>query len=178
MEPGDEAGSGALETERLAKQLLDEYTPEQLAVKVARHLISLKELNDRRPTEKPLEEPRLGFKRTVSRTYQLTEAELQRIIESALKDFGLKVVKAALWEKGKFLSKKANNSRHQGNRDISARASVDWEAWQGAKNGKKIASRFAAERCDAYGVDEASVRRWIRKHEAKKKAEHLEAPKK
>lgn len=178
-ETGVEAGSEhqALETEQLAKLLLEMFTPEQIAAKYAQYLIWLKELSDRRPTRKPLEQPRLGFNRVASRTYQFTEAELQRIIGSELEDFGLKVVKAALREKGKFLSKKANNSRHETNRDISARAMLDWDAWQGAKNGKKVASRFAAERCDVYGIDEATIRKWIRKHEAKKKAQQLDAPK-
>ncbi|GEM_PF-1459005 len=174
-----EAGSGALdqETERLAKQLLNVHTPEQLAVKVAQHLISLKVLKDYHPAGKQLGEPRLGFKRTRSNTYRLTEADLQRIIESALTDFGIKVVNIALGDKGKFLSKKANDVRHEDNRVVTARAMVDWDAWQGSQNGRKIASRFAADRCDEYGVDEAVVRRWIRKHEAKKKAKHPDAPK-
>lgn len=164
------AGSGAQdkETDRLAKQLLEDYTPEQLAHKLAQHLMPLKDPNERHPREKPLEEPRLGFNRAQNKTYRLTERDLQQIIKSALTDFGIKVVKIALSEKGRFLSKKANNSRHEGNRHISARAMVDWEAWQGAKNGKKVASRFAAERCDVYGVDEATIRKWIRKYNAEK----------
>jgi len=178
--PSTVAGSGAQdqETDRLAKQLLEDYTPEQLALKFAQHLMLLKDLNDRRPKGKPLEEPRLGFNRAVNKTYRLTERDLQQIIESTLTDFGIKVVKIALSEKGRFLSKQANNSRHEGNRHVSARAMVDWEAWQGAKNGKKVAARFAAERCDVYGVDEATVRKWIRKYEAEKRAKHLTTPKK
>lgn len=168
--PSTVAGCGAQDQEidRLAKQLLEYYTPDQLALKLAQHLMPLKDLNDRCPRETQLEEPRLGLNRAVNKTYRLTERDLQLIIRAALKDFGTEVVKIALSEKGRFLSKNANNSRHEGNRLTSASAMDDWEAWQGANNGKKVAARFAAERCDLYGVDEATIRKWIRKYEAKK----------
>lgn len=163
--------------ERLARKLLREHTPEQLAIIAVQHIISLEELKkNQAKTKVEPEAPRLGMIRSKRKVIQMTEEELRQTFErlalalhAGFVEQTIKITTLAVNERVKYSSKIANKVRHEANRKRTEKAMAEWDAWkERSATGKKVASRFAKKHCAKYAITEAVMCRWIREHEAKK----------
>lgn len=140
---------------RLAKELLQGRTTEQLAVIAAQHLIYA---NEQKARINELAE-------------ELQRVRLERqILQDGLVGDATKLAKTVVDAYPKYASKIANDGRHEANRERRARAMVEWENWgERDPKGEKIAKTFAKKHCSKYGVTEAVMCRWIGDYKKEKR---------
>ncbi len=159
-------------TEQLAKALLSEHTPEQLAVIAAQHLIYVDVLNQGKY------ESARGFVSTENRVVKITQRELRKLLSSLadslkaeLTEDMIKLAKHIGDARMKGSSKAANDVRHHANRSRQDEAMAEWDAWEELDHkGKKLAYKFAEKHCSKYGVTSTVMCRWITNHKKKKNA--------
>ena len=157
-------------TEQLARSLLSENTPKELAVIAAQHLIYVDVLRQNK------DEPTRGFVSKRNRPIKTTQAELESFLSGITKELASalskgisKHAKSAGDARLKASSKEANDVRHEANRSRNEKAMSQWDAWEERNpKGKKVASTFAKKYCSKYGVTPTTMSRWITVHENKK----------
>jgi hypothetical protein len=169
-EPGMEISSEAQYhevTERLAKELLQTHTPEQLAVIAAQHLIYVDVLK-----QSEAETPRLGLMRAKDRVIPMTEEDLQRAMESVAAgltaDFTeqtTKIVNFALKSYRKYAWGKGGKAKHAETEAQKRDLLAEWD-----KTSKNYSSQAAFIRHVGRreGVKESTLGTWIREHKKAK----------
>lgn len=154
-------------TERLAKELLQAHTPEQLAVIAAQHLIYVDTLK-----QCEAKTPRLGLVRTKSRVIQMTEEDLQSTLASVtarltadfteqttkIVGFALKSYRKHAWGKG---GKAKNAETEIQKRKLLA----EWDATSKNYSSQAAFIRHVGRR---EGVKERTLGDWIRGHKKTK----------
>lgn len=169
-EPGMEISSEAQYhdvTERLAKELLQTHTPEQLAVIAAQHLIYVDALK-----QSEAQTPRLGLRRAKDRIISMTEEDLQRALEKVaagitadLTEQTTKIVSSALKSYRKHAWGKGGKAKHAETEAQKHKLLAEWDA-----KGKNYSSQAAFMRLvgKREGVKERTLGDWIRKHKKTK----------
>lgn len=159
-----------LKAQKIARRLLAENTPEELALIAAQNIILVDELKAGKAAVADCLQARNEQVRLLEGVRLDQEVQLlhERERSKLLLQEVASLLKAAVGARGKGLSKKANDIRHEATRKRTAKAMAEWDA-SGLKNKSEFARRSAAK----YGVTFDVMCRWIRAHEKAKRVQAL-----
>lgn len=149
-------------TERLARQLLSELTPEHIAVIAAQHLIYVDTLEQAKA-----ERPGRGFMPAKSKYIRMSVDEFRQALKSVAKpdvNGTVEIVKFTLDAYRKHVWGKGGKARHAGTASLKAKLLAEWDDTHDHYKGQADFARIVSKR---EGMKERTLYEWISKHRKK-----------